>query len=112
AARSRTGVIHPSQAPAADARNPSRLEILRRASTNLYGALPPPVPEQDLGAKVGANMHSHRATSGDVQPAPSQVNGTPGRHCATSGGWLELIWEQEAAGSNPAIPTKGAGYRS
>ena len=32
------------------------------------------------------------------------------RRCqATSGGWVGLIWEQEAAGSNPAIPTKGAG---
>jgi hypothetical protein len=35
---------------------------------------------------------------------------TPGephirRHGATSGDGAELIWEQEAAGSNPAIPT-------
>jgi hypothetical protein len=28
-----------------------------------------------------------------------------GRHRATSSDWRELIWEQEAAGSNPAIPT-------
>ena len=28
-----------------------------------------------------------------------------GRRGATSGDWAELIWEQEAAGSNPAIPT-------
>jgi hypothetical protein len=28
-----------------------------------------------------------------------------GRHEATPGDRLELIWEQEAAGSNPAIPT-------
>ena len=29
-----------------------------------------------------------------------------GRRRATWGGWVELIWEQEAAGSNPAIPTR------
>jgi hypothetical protein len=28
-----------------------------------------------------------------------------GRRGATSGDWAELIWEQEVAGSNPAIPT-------
>ena len=28
-----------------------------------------------------------------------------GQPLATSGGWRELIWEQEVAGSNPAIPT-------
>jgi hypothetical protein len=28
-----------------------------------------------------------------------------GRQLATSRGSMELIWEQEAAGSNPAIPT-------
>jgi hypothetical protein len=27
------------------------------------------------------------------------------RREATSGGWVELTWEQEATGSNPAIPT-------
>ena len=27
---------------------------------------------------MGANVHSRRATSGDVQPASSQVNATPG----------------------------------
>jgi hypothetical protein len=33
------------------------------------------------------------------------------RRCqATSGGWVGLIWEQEAAGSNPAIPTDQSHY--
>ena len=31
-----------------------------------------------LGAKVGANMHSHQAMPGDVQPALPQVNATLG----------------------------------
>jgi hypothetical protein len=31
-----------------------------------------------VGAKVGANVHSHQAMPGDVQPALPQVNGTPG----------------------------------
>lgn len=30
------------------------------------------------GAKVGANMHSHRATPGDVWRALSQADDTPG----------------------------------
>jgi hypothetical protein len=30
------------------------------------------------GAKVRANVHSHRAMPGDVQPPLPQVNGTPG----------------------------------
>jgi hypothetical protein len=31
-----------------------------------------------VGAKVGANVHSHQATPGDVEPPLPQVNGTPG----------------------------------
>jgi hypothetical protein len=46
--------------------------------------------------------------SGDAERRPATI--TPGerlagRHRATSGDWAELIWEQEVAGSNPAIPT-------
>ena len=59
-----------------------------------------------VGAKVGANVHSHQATSGDSQPCVAAVQRHIGRHQATSGDRVELIWEQEAAGSNPAIPTK------
>jgi hypothetical protein len=33
-------------------------------------------------------------------------DGLPGRHRATAGDRKGLIWEQEAAGSNPAIPTR------
>jgi hypothetical protein len=36
------------------------------------------VPEPDGGAKVGANVHSHQAMPGDVQPPLRQVNGTLG----------------------------------
>jgi len=57
-----------------------------------------------VGAEVGANVQSHQATSGNVQREPSQV--TP---CRAIPGCVrrlvELIWEQEAAGLNPAIPT-------
>jgi hypothetical protein len=31
-----------------------------------------------VGAKVGANVHSHQATSGDIQQAFPQVNATLG----------------------------------
>lgn len=31
-----------------------------------------------VGAKVGANVHSHQAVPGDVQPQLPEVNGTPG----------------------------------
>jgi hypothetical protein len=46
--------------------------------------------------------------SGDAERRPATI--TPGephirRHRATSGDWAQLIWEQEVAGSNPAIPT-------
>jgi hypothetical protein len=34
-----------------------------------------------------------------------------GRHEATPGDRLELIWEQEAPGSNPGIPTISAVQR-
>lgn len=41
-----------------------------------------------VGAKVGANVHSHQAMPGDVQPLSAQVNATLGDarlHQAT--GW-------------------------
>jgi hypothetical protein len=31
-----------------------------------------------VGAKVGADVHSHQAMPGDVEPPLPQVNGTPG----------------------------------
>ena len=64
-----------------------------------------------VGAKVGANVHRLQATSGDVRRLLYQVMAAFGRRGTTSGGCAELIWEQEAAGSNPAIPTKSAGHR-
>ena len=60
-------------------------------------------------APGGSQSGSQRAQpSGDVRRRPATI--TPGerhigRRRATSGDWVELIWEQEAAGSNPAIPT-------
>jgi hypothetical protein len=48
-------------------------------------------------------MHRHRATQGDVWRVIAG-RWPVGLSQATSGGRLELIWEQEAAGSNPAIP--------
>jgi hypothetical protein len=32
----------------------------------------------EVGAKVGANVYSHQATSGDIQPALPQLNATSG----------------------------------
>jgi hypothetical protein len=58
--------------------------------------------EPKAGAKVGAQ------TSTDIEPRPAIVvagDGHIGLRKATSGGLRELIWEQEAAGSKPAIPT-------
>ena len=45
----------------------------------------------------------------DAARCPASI--TPGErlvglHGTMSGDWLGLIWEQEAAGSNPAIPTR------
>jgi hypothetical protein len=57
----------------------------------------------------GSQSGSQRAQpSGDAERRPATV--TPGerhvgRHQATSGDGAGLIWEQEVAGSNPAIPT-------
>jgi hypothetical protein len=62
-----------------------------------------------LAALGGSQSGSQRAQpSGDAERRPATI--TPGerhigRHRATSGDWAELIWEQEVAGSNPAIPT-------
>jgi hypothetical protein len=57
-----------------------------------------------MGAKVGADVHSRQATSGDIQRALPQVNGVSGGIRPHPGDRLELIWELEAAGSNRAIP--------
>ena len=57
----------------------------------------------------GSQSGSQRAQpSGDAERRPATI--TPGechigRREPTSGDWAELIWEQEVAGSNPAIPT-------
>ena len=40
-----------------------------------------------VGAKLGANVHSHRATLGDVQPELSQLNGTAGDVGLLQAGW-------------------------
>jgi hypothetical protein len=50
-------------------------------------------------------MHGHKAMPGDVRPSLPQVGAAMGDVGATSGDWAELIWEQEVADSNPAIPT-------
>jgi hypothetical protein len=54
---------------------------------------------------VGANVHSYQATPGDVERASLQLNGTLSVIGLRQATGVELIWEQEAAGSNPAIPT-------
>jgi hypothetical protein len=67
---------------------------------------------QESGSRAalgGSQSGSQRAQpSGGTERRPATI--TPGerhvrRHRATSGDWAGLIWEQEAAGSNPAIPT-------
>ena len=59
-----------------------------------------------MGAKLGANEGSHWATPGLVQRLSSQVNGTvsDARRRRATGGCV--LWEQEAASSNLAIPTR------
>ena len=57
----------------------------------------------------GSQSGSQRAqSSGDAERRPATIapgERHTGRHRATSGDWAELLWEQEVAGSNPAIPT-------
>lgn len=64
-------------------------------------------------AKVGSQSGSqHAQTLSHVRRCPATIaagEGHTGRREATPGGRRELIWEQEAAGSNPAIP-RGSGY--
>lgn len=50
-----------------------------------------------------ASMHRHRA-AGYVLPALLQADAASG-HPATSSVRMDLIWEKETAGFNPAIPT-------
>jgi hypothetical protein len=58
--------------------------------------------EESQGGSQRAQALSYvRQCGASVVPG----EGHTGRRRATSGGWVELIWEQEAAGSNPAIPT-------
>jgi hypothetical protein len=61
-------------------------------------------------AQVGSQSGSQRAQSlGHVRRRHAILvagDSHAGRHRATSGVRVELIWEQEAAGSNPAIPTR------
>ena len=67
-----------------------------------------------MGGADGSQSGSQRAqSSGDAGRRPACI--APGgrhteRHGAASGDRLELIWEQEAAGSNPAIPTAFSEY--
>ena len=64
----------------------------------------------------GPKWESQRAqTAGHVRRRPASIvlgKRHAGRRQATSGDWVELIWEQEAAGSIPAIPTRHAGRRA
>ena len=56
---------------------------------------------QSGSQRAPASGHANRGLASVV---PDERH--TGRHGATSGGWVELIWEQEAAGSNPATPTE------
>jgi hypothetical protein len=97
---------------AADATDLSADALVRSASLaamNWFTAICTPISNAEtlvqVGAEVGANVHRLQTTSGDVQRSSPQVERHAGRHHATPSYWVELIWEQEAAGSNPAIPT-------
>jgi len=58
---------------------------------------------------MGSQSGSQRAqSSGDAGRCPASIipgERHNGRHEATPGDRLELIWEQEVRGSNPRIPT-------
>ncbi len=69
-----------------------------------------PARRASAKTKCGSQSGSQQAqTPGHVWQPPANIAAGQGRHIgrrwATSGGWVELLWEQEAAGSNPAIPT-------
>jgi hypothetical protein len=69
-----------------------------------------------LGRAGGSQSGSQRVQPpGYVRRHPACVAAVQrhiGRRQPTFGYRLELIWEQEAAGSNPAIPTKHAGRKA
>jgi hypothetical protein len=53
------------------------------------------------GSQRAQTLSHLRRRQADVVP----VERYAGRHQATAGDWMELIWEQEVAGSNPVIQT-------
>jgi hypothetical protein len=64
------------------------------------------VTSAQVGAKVGANVHSHWGHVRRRHAILVAGDSHAGRHRATSGVRVELIWEQAVRGSNPRIPTR------
>jgi len=78
----------------------------RQAAANPCGASSVRLHLTRLGSQCGSQ---HAQTVSHVLPYPASIapgERHAGRHWATSGDRMTLIWEQEAAGSNPAIPTR------
>ena len=75
----------------------------QREPHGLFPALLGPSQEGSQGGSQHAQSSGH-AGRRPASIAPGKRH--TGRHGAPSGDWVELIWEQEAAGSNPAIPTE------
>lgn len=67
----------PRPLPAAEHRDPCRSSLTRARQSEWCGLPLRRDRRPERGAKVGANVHSYQAMPGDVQPALTQVNGTP-----------------------------------
>ena len=65
-------------------------------ATDQFGRRPGPVSLTFCDGLVHGHLHAYQQCR----------NASSGGSQSASGDWVELIWEQEAPGSNPGIPTR------